>query len=745
MTTAQCCKRGLVLGLLLLVIGASATSAAAEDPPLDVEVQLKKTVTSEGRIVLLKLRVTNTGAETVTGVSITDVEVTGTGWATLWKWPSPAVKDIAPGKTRTYNVRVKTFLPGTIEVQARVATDDGDTPLVQSPSITVLPKKIGPTAVTDAFGEAWLKAGKAKIPVTLVDRDTGSPLGGVTLAAKPMKGDPSRVLVAAVDPWSRYPLQFLVLEGASGAGGADSVPPPLPPSLELPLWADSEGAVSLALVKKVLTTLLPPPEVGDLTSGDLSKTLLKVLKLLAKGQHALPAPFSGQAPKVLFKCLTLDEVDIKMAEIVGTCLNPATLENVATNVLWKGAEAVGGPVVELANSILSAKKNVSCILDAKDAVVWDCLHPQSLKLCAFQWGPVPFIVCEPQSEPLEGAPAGCGPFKLVHVDASGQGGLDLVNGCVELASISLLGLTATASLDDEGQAELALPDGIYTYTLCGEGHAPEHGLLVVEGDDTTLEAELAPKPLCADGGQVSTGQTTGFLPAGTSFPLTATFLECDGGLVACDPEDVVWDVVGSPFGPPVATVSDDGVVTMTDACGAAWVTAWCNGVQALIPKLISTDCKGKLPPEPPPIKPPKGSSGLTGTWAGTYDYVRSIWGGVTCGFIEVAAQGTITIDIAVGDIGYEGEAQWTGVKMLGWPSCTAVPVALESGTVWINDNQPGVGAIVGGFEIEDACPSGCYISTDFNILFGGTVNAPGSQMIGAWSGSTEGGFVLVRQ
>jgi hypothetical protein len=101
------------------------------------------------------------------------------------------------------------------------------------------------------------------------------------------------------------------------------------------------------------------------------------------------------------------------------------------------------------------------------------------------------------------------------------------------------------------------------------------------------------QPLPAVSGTARADQPTGFLPEFTQFTASVRFYDKNGTEVTCG-NPIFF--VRNPVGTTVATVDrNTGMVTVQGGCGAALVSAWCNGITAR-PILVSSDCNGTSPP-----------------------------------------------------------------------------------------------------------------------------------------------------
>jgi hypothetical protein len=157
-----------------------------------------------------------------------------------------------------------------------------------------------------------------------------------------------------------------------------------------------------------------------------------------------------------------------------------------------------------------------------------------------------------------------------------------------------MGLGVRAVLSN-GSADVPVPIGDYQWYARSPGFVPQCGQVSVTDTNSVINAVLQPQPIAS--GTLSADQATGFLPQGTQFTLTPHFFDANGNEVSCTGTNTPRFFAHNPVGTVVATVDPNtGVVTMQGGCGAAGITAWCNGVETRR-KLVSTDCNGTLPPK----------------------------------------------------------------------------------------------------------------------------------------------------
>jgi hypothetical protein len=189
----------------------------------------------------------------------------------------------------------------------------------------------------------------------------------------------------------------------------------------------------------------------------------------------------------------------------------------------------------------------------------------------------------------------------VPVSATDEYGQPLSTGSLEIFSQSNQGVGFRGVIDSGG-AEVYVPLGDYDWTVRSQNYKPQCGQVSVADSNTTIHAVMQPQPVASS--TATADQLTGFLPEGTQFTVTPHFFDANGHEVACSGQAKFY--AHNPVGTLVATVdADTGIVTMQGGCGAAGITAWCNGLESRR-LLVSTDCDGKLPPSPPTPKPVSG-------------------------------------------------------------------------------------------------------------------------------------------
>ncbi|MGB7582284.1 MAG: hypothetical protein WBL85_07565 [Sedimentisphaerales bacterium] len=574
--------------------------------PLSSSITVAKTSVTESSTFTIKMAVTNTGATTVTGVQPSSLDVNGTGWAALLKWPSPASASIAPGKTVKFSMNYKAMLAGTVTLSGNATSSDGNSIVSSSPSITILPKKIGTAAVTDDLGNAMLKSGKVTLPIQIQDEDTGSPITGLSLSLALDKKNPSRAVLAVADPLGRYPLQILVLQGpntvaASSAAVCRAVSQhqdtdPLTVSSQPDCSPDNlYSHVILPIETSALPSLkvnAPPSPLSDTissaTESALSSAMLEKLKATVS-KTTISCKDALAEDKATLAGLPVDKIIDKFI------IDPAA--TAACAIAFPEFAAACPEIVESAGKAGDMLKAVNIMTD-----VFQCgLNPSDelvLQRITLLPGSADVLLYQELVSPEKTTPT----FVQVPVSATDQYGQPLSTGSLEMFSQSNQGVGLRAVIEN-GEAEVPVPLGDYNWTLRSKNFKPQCGQVSVNDSNATITAVMQPQPIAS--GTATADQLTGFLPEGTTFTVTPHFFDANGNEVACSGQ--VKFYAHNPVGTLVATVdADTGLVTMQGGCGAAGITAWCNGMESQR-LLVSTDCDGTLPPSPPTVAGlPKG-------------------------------------------------------------------------------------------------------------------------------------------
>jgi hypothetical protein len=564
---------------------------------LSSSITAAKTSVTESSTFIIKMAVTNTGSATATGVRPSSLDVNGTGWAALFKWPSPALVSIAPGKTAKFSMTYKAMLAGTVTLSGNATSTDGNSIVSSSPLITILPKKIGTAAVTDDLGNAKLKSGKVTLPIQIQDEDTGSPITGLSLALALDKKNHSRAVLAVADPLGRYPLQIIVLQGPNTVATSSSAickaasqhqdTDPLTVSSRPDCSSDNlYSHVILPVETSALPSLkvnAPPSPLSDTissaTESALSSAMLEKLK--------------ATVSKTTISCQdALAEDKATLAELpVDKIIDKFIVDPAATAACAIAVPEFAAACPEIVESVGNAGDMLKAVNIMTD--VFQCgLNPSDelvLQRVTLLPGTADVLLYQELVSPEKTTPT----FVQVPVSAKDQYGQPLSTGSLEMFSQSNQGVGLRAIINN-GEAEVPVPLGDYDWTMRSKNFKPQCGQVSVKDSNATIKAVMQPQPIAS--GTATADQLTGFLPEGTTFTVTPHFFDANGNEVACSGQ--VKFYAHNPVGTLVATVdADTGLVTMQGGCGAAGITAWCNGMESRR-LLVSTDCDGKLPPTP---------------------------------------------------------------------------------------------------------------------------------------------------
>jgi hypothetical protein len=494
----------------------------------------------------------------------------------------------------------KAMLAGTVTLSGNATSADGNSIVSSSPLITILPKKIGTAAVTDDLGNATLKSGKVTLPIQFQDEDTGSPIVGLSLALALDKKNHSRAVLAVADPLGRYPLQVLVLQGpntvaASSAAVCRAVSQhkdtdPFTVSSQPDCSPDNlYSHVILPIETSALPSLkvnAPPTPLSDTisaaTESALSSAMLEKLKATVS-KTTISCQDALAEDKAILSELPADKIIDKFI------VDPA-----ATAACALAVPEFAAACPEIVESVGKAGDMLTAVDMARD--VFQCgLNPSDdliLQRVTLLPGSADVLLYQELVSPEKTTPT----FVQVPVSATDQYGQPLSTGSLEMFSQSNQGVGLRAVIDN-GEAEVPVPLGDYDWTLRSKNFKPQCGQVSVKDSNATITAVMQPQPIASS--TATADQLTGFLPEGTTFTVTPHFFDANGNKVACSGQ--VKFYAHNPVGTLVATVdADTGLVTMQGGCGAAGITAWCNGVESRR-LLVSTDCDGKLPATSPAV------------------------------------------------------------------------------------------------------------------------------------------------
>jgi hypothetical protein len=578
--------------------GAGLSTPAEATPPLNLMLTVTSTNVAELASITVTMTVKNTTAATIPDVYPSALEVAGTGAAALTKWPAPTFASIPAGGTAKFTVAYKAMLSGTLTFSGVALSSTGNSLTNFSPVITVNPKTIGLVATTDDYGKALLKVGNATLPIQIIDEDTGSAIAGLSIGLALDKTQKGRAVLAIADSLGRYEVQTVLLQGASAnTPAAMAIPQTLTPPLPVQSFHVSSrpgcapdntySHVALPVTTPALPPLVDVPSPTPVTESALAAI---TAALSAAADQTLKATVDSQT--ISCQDALQDDLNELLAQPVEQKVDawfeePAAIA--ACLLINPAAEEVCPALVE---RVGLAKDLVTVVDAAKD--VGDCgINPSDdlmLQRVTFLPGTLDTVLYQTLVSPTETLP------ELVHVPvtATDSYGIPLSSGSLELVSSANLGSGFQAIVADGG-VDAAVPVDDYYWTVRSPGYQPQCGQVSVTATGAAINTMLQPQPIVS--GNLTTDQLTGFLPQGTQFTVTPHFFDTNGNEVACS-GTVVYSV-HNPVGTVVATVDQNtGVVTMQGGCGAAGITAWCNGVET-IRKLVSSDCNGT---EPPPSK-----------------------------------------------------------------------------------------------------------------------------------------------
>lgn len=583
----------LPLGVLVfLMFLLFIFSEALADASLSSILTVKKTTVKETSTFKVTMSVTNTGTVMIPGVRPSPLQIIGLGRVARQAWPKPVVAAIAPGETVKFSLPYKATLAGVIILSGNAISPLASSSVTSTPSITITSKKkIKGAGLTDYEGNVPVKLGKATVQIHFTDQTTGSPISGLSVAAAVDKKNKSRAVVAAVDGNGRYPIQILVLQGPSETGvgltsdglGATILPAPM----EVTAQRGCDGeTLDWNVIPPVKTSVLPPMQPSSLPGipEDFSTTLISVVKTALSNawQGTQKAVTSTEA----VSCNQALQFD---AEAITGSPGDTLLSFPAEEALDAIAPKVGsfvnlyGNVQDLLSKVNLARDLLRCGLFPDDEL--------TLKRVTFLPISEKFQLVWHQPLSPEPDPS---PLYSIAASATDPFGQPLTTGSLELLKNENLGSGFVGTLDSQGTGEILVPVGEYNWRVRSSGYKPSCGECSVTESGATIIVTLQTNSIAS--GSLKANQLTGFLPAGTTFNVTPTFLDADGNPVVCDGQ--VFYQVNNPVGSVVAMVDHSGNVTMGEDCGAARVTAWCSGVQTS-GVLVSTDCDGTLPAIPP--------------------------------------------------------------------------------------------------------------------------------------------------
>ena len=596
----------LVTNFLFFAFVAAVSSASGQ---LTATVSVSSTSVREAALFTANVLVTNTGTARANQVYIyadaggtLQPDTAGTGYAVPLKHVKPLISAINPGKSLHFTQQFRATTSGTFRLVCVAHSFTGDTDPVYSPTVTVLSRRVGPTATSDPDGTALVAIGRTRIPLHISDETTGSSLGGLSLG---LALDPFRkgqAVLAAVDLAGRYPPQFLLLQGpvaTAGAGpkvAAASTPDagaPTPVEIPIDQSCGGDGEAFTRVMAPIHTSYLPTlkpvpvptglPKPGD----DLNQPTFAVMRNALMDALATARGFVVKKQKV--PCDQVLETD---GEVIKQIPANATGDMLLYTPLKAGIELFAPEtsgvmfIDQSLRTISSGESIVSMFHDfylcnATDAEVLDSttLLP-GLPQYALIWNSP--AAPDPTQVPLT-------ELSLNATDANGQ---PISGGSLQLVSYDELGLGVRAIIGD-GSADVPVPVGNYNWCVRAPGYETQSGTITMNSTPSNLQVALLPQPIASATLTTDLGQPTGLLPQGTQFVLTPHFFDAKGNEVQCTGKRVF--TIKNPLRSPVASVDPDtGLVTILGGCGAALVTVWCDGVPSA-PRLISSDCNGTEP------------------------------------------------------------------------------------------------------------------------------------------------------
>jgi|GEM_PF-3744910 len=592
-------KRILYLGVLsLLITLLTGFTEASADASLSSTLTVAKTTVKETATLKVTMSVTNTGTVMVPGVKPSVFQATGLGRVALKTWPKPAIAAIPPGATVKFSLSYKAMLAGEIILSGNAISPLANSSVTSTPPITIISrKKTKKAGLTDYEGNVPVKLGNVTLQLHFTDQTTGSSISGLSVAAAVDKKNKSRAVVAVVDAYGRYPIQILVLRGpstsslSSQAAGSGMSGAGQTARLETHIYsgcdADAE-AKSWNVIRSIETPALPPTPLPStpVIPDDLSTPLTSAVS--AALSSAWQVAVKSVTSKVVMVCPEVDGTD---ADAIGRSQQGKIMLSYPAREAFYKLDPRGGDMV----NILGYAQDLSQFVNDADHVLHCGLYPDhemSIKTVTFQ-SILPDIFKLIWHQPLSSEPDPS-PLYSIAASASDPFGQPLTTGSLELLRKANLGSGLVGTFDSPGTGEIPVPLGDYRWILRSPGFRPSCGETTVTESGATVNVTLQTNSIAS--GSLKANQLTGFLPAGTTFNVTPTFLDGNNNPVTCDGQ--VFYQVNNPVGSVVATVDQNGNVTMGGDCGAARVTAWCSGVQTS-GVLVSTDCDGTLPAIPP--------------------------------------------------------------------------------------------------------------------------------------------------
>ena len=570
---------------------------------LTADITVSKTLIAEGAPLTVIFNVTNTGSTTEPAIIPSPYRLTqiGFGQAILLKVPTPTTFTLKPGESKKFTYKFKAALAGDLMFQGR-AYGYELSQYASSPVVTITPKKVGSSAVTNSEGVATLKVGNAKVPISMQDPNTGSPIPGLVLGVS--SSEPASATVAVFDPQSRNPTQFLTLWGPPASEGvslsskaAVTAPPVLYAAAksncgEVDLFRQISIPLTVSQMPK--RPAAPEPPNPAVVPKDPSKATMEALRNALNNQHV--KDFLSTANASFGVTRDTVECDQALSESLGalapnaqdTLISPVkdwAFENLG-NQLVRGAYQASGTtdkVLGVYNGVTDLWHCAQSNPDNRYVVSKYTLAPDLFGGYVFHY---PYLF-----EPNDDSPADLANLGTSILDPEGQ---PIGGGSLELFRKGNAGFGYGGAADSGDSFDL--PGGDYDACVRAPGFQPKMVQVSVPG---TLSTSLVKNLIASGTFPGGSNPLTGFLPEGTQVQLTPEFRDAAGNVVICPgtaPGNILWNH-HNPVGSTVATVSPTGLVTVGAACGAARITAFCVAANVnTSSKLVSSDCKSKQPP-----------------------------------------------------------------------------------------------------------------------------------------------------
>jgi hypothetical protein len=552
---------------------------------LAVSLKLSKSLVKESDSLTALVTVSNTGQQTVNAVFPTLTQ--NDGMFVLTKPVSPSIASIAPGKKVAFSYAIKELVVGNDVLTADVRTPFAASTGSASQQLSVMPRNITSTAVTDASGNAYLKLGSRTVPLHMTDQRTGSPIEGLTLSIAGADKSNSRAVLVAADKAGRYPLQISLLQGPAPTARAVATAPSESTNVGVRPGA---GPAMSAAISAIESAFLPSVDANSPAPG-LMGAVATALKNLATSKLPLPLPFAGtKPPKVIFSSGPIDP-----SAVLGTLRN-TVLSTGFGLVLEQGLLVGLGEEPHLAPFALAATALTDLGMDAVEHSMEEETDAPKVEFKIESWGgfPVALIdwVADPHRPEIHWAQRPTGDVIIRPLDAQGH---SLPGGSYELISKDDLSRNIAGVLDTGGMAEIPVELGDYIAQVSSPGYQTvTQGSLQVTSQGTAFVPTMNPVPAVSGTLTTALGQPTGFLDSGTQFYVTPHFFDANGHEIAVDLTKVRYSV-HNPVGALVASVDErTGLVTMGPGFGAALVTATYNGVTTTA-RLLSTNGNHKYP------------------------------------------------------------------------------------------------------------------------------------------------------